>query len=609
VSRKLHLKNATIICLLSLLLGNTQSQPELQWTPQMSAEFQARSQQAISKFAGSNYGSTAFENEKRSYPRAMMDFLAGNREKAIAFLQSEDADAQRNAHTLGIDFYSGFTLKGQVRKYFYFGKYLDPNYRQRMKQAMGILTQKDPLTRTFLSPRKFWSASTDNCDTWVDCRNTDNLKAMREVAVYLFAQETGNEETRKVYKERIRRNVRTLYQIGQGEWDSENYLGHAVTTYVNLYDFALDSEVKSLAKSALDWFFTSGALKYWRGGFGGPSKRDYSQGNCVWCSLATHELGLYFGDSPLVDPKPDADEVHLITSSYRPPLAVIALARKEFKKPLELLNSKPTYENWKPGGDAAPQFHETLYFGNTFQLGTLAQGSGGDWNGFKMMAFNSRRGVDYFIASTGTDPTSISTSSVGGDNVAQYRNLVIWLNNKPLAPFQFFLPKSALIETRLGVTFISYEKTWLALTPINLVLEGINLTATQKIQSRYPDDQILTAAGTGRTVSGFALEVGEQQTYGSWEQFQQSVVKKSRLTLNSSNNGVVGYQGVFAQVKLQYQGNNLPKVWRNGHYHDWRDHFALYQSADGNKTPIYSGWKSGKLRIEAGGYKFQSQSE
>jgi hypothetical protein len=240
----------------------------------MTAEFRARSQQAIRKFAGSNYGLTAFENEKRSYPRAMMDFLAGNREKAIAFLQSEDADADRNAHTLGIDFYSGFTLKGQVRKYFYFGKYLDPNYRQRMKKAMAIWTEKDPLTRTFLSPRKFWSASTDNCDTWVDCRNTDNLKAIREVAVYLFAEETGNEETRKIYKELIRRNVRTLYQIGQGEWDSENYLGHAVTTYVNLYDFALDPEVKSLAKSALDWFFTEGALKYWRGGFGGPSKRD-----------------------------------------------------------------------------------------------------------------------------------------------------------------------------------------------------------------------------------------------------------------------------------------------------------------------------------------------
>lgn len=40
----------------------------------MSAEFRSRSQQAIKKFARRNYGSTAFENEKRSYPRAMMDF-------------------------------------------------------------------------------------------------------------------------------------------------------------------------------------------------------------------------------------------------------------------------------------------------------------------------------------------------------------------------------------------------------------------------------------------------------------------------------------------------------------------------------------------------------
>ncbi|WP_225225411.1 hypothetical protein [Komarekiella delphini-convector] len=52
----------------------------------MSAEFQAHSQQAITKFAGNNYGSTAFENEKRSYLRAMMDFLAGNQKKAIALL-------------------------------------------------------------------------------------------------------------------------------------------------------------------------------------------------------------------------------------------------------------------------------------------------------------------------------------------------------------------------------------------------------------------------------------------------------------------------------------------------------------------------------------------
>jgi hypothetical protein len=592
------------ICLVLIYLVCSQVQAKNQWSPKMEAEFQERSKEVIARLAGSNYGNTSQENEKKSYPKAMIDFLGGNREKAIAFLQSEDADAKSHAHTLGIDFYSGFTLKGQVRKYFYFGKYLDRAYRQRMKEAMRIFTVVDPLTRRFPNRSQFWPK--DNCDSWVDCRNTDNLRAMREVAVYLFAEETGNEATRKIYKERLSRNVHTLYQIGQGEWDSENYLEHAVTTYVNLYDFAKDSEVKSLAKAALDWFFTSGALKYWRGGFGGPSKRDYSQGNCVWCSLATHELGLYFGDSPVSDPQPSPDSVHLITSSYRPPLAAIALARKQFSKPLELLNSKPTYENWKPGGDTAPQFYETLYFGHTFQVGTLAQGSGGDWNGFKMMALNQARGVDYWIAATGTDPTQISTSSVGGDNIAQYRNLVIWLNNKPKVPFQFFLPKSAKLETIGAITFIRYEKTWLALLPIHLKIEGINTTATEKIRDRYPNDQILTAMGN-EGLSGFALEIGEPETYGSWEQFQQSVLHQSGLNLNQVKEGVVEYHSVSGTVKLQYQPQGLPKVWRNGLPHNWQNHYAVYQNAQGGKAPIHEGWKQGKLEVKAGGYQFASQ--
>lgn len=595
---------AFTLWLMCLLLACAHAKAENQWTQQMETEFQLRSKEVVKKLAGSNYGNTAFEGEKKSYPKAMIDFLTGNQQKAISFLQSEDADAKSHVHTLGIDLYSGFTLKGQVRKYFYFGKYLDPAYRQRMKQAMQIWTEVDPLTRRFPNRQQFWANSTDNCDSWVDCRNTDNLKAMREVAVYLFAEETGNEATRKLYKERITSNVRTLYNIGQGEWDSENYLGHALTTYVNLYDFAKDPEVKSVAKSALDWFLTSGALKYWRGGFGGPSKRDYSEGNCVWCSLATHELGLYFGDSPQKDPKPSPDSVHLITSSYRPPSAVVALARKQFQKPVELLNSKPTYENWKPGGDATPEFYETLYFGNTFQLGTLVQGSGGDWNGFKMMTYNSQRGVDYFIAATGTDPTKISSSSVGGDNIAQYRNLVIWLNNKPKVPFQFFLPKSAKLETKQGVTFIRYQKTWLALTPINLKIEGVNTAATEKIREKYPDDHILTAIGNGGTESGFALEIGENETHSDWNRFQQSVLKKSRLNLSQLNDGVVEYQGVSGKVKLQYQSQGLPKVWRNGSFHDWQNHYAIYQNAQGSKTPIYQGWKQGQLEVTAGGYKF-----
>ena len=318
------------------------------WTPELETEFWQRANDAIAKLSGrKSYGNTKFENEKRSYPLAMADFMAGNRDRAMAFLQQEDDDAAENAHTLGIDLYPSFTLKGQMRKYFFFGQYLDPAYKQRMYEAARIWSEVDPLSRELPNQRQFYTGSKDGCSTWVDCRNTDNLRAMRETSVYLMAEETGNEATRQLYKQRLQRYVRTLYSIGMGEWDSENYHGHNITAYVNLYDFARDPEVRLLGKAALDWFYAAGALKYWRGGFGGPSKRDYSGGNQVWKAKATSELGLYFGDSPQPHPKPYHDLVHLISSSYRPPPAVVALARKQFSRPLELLNAKPTYEPWQ----------------------------------------------------------------------------------------------------------------------------------------------------------------------------------------------------------------------------------------------------------------------
>ena len=57
-----------------------------QWTEELEENFQKRALEVINKFADiESYGNGYGENEKRSYPRAMFDFLAGNEEKAIAF--------------------------------------------------------------------------------------------------------------------------------------------------------------------------------------------------------------------------------------------------------------------------------------------------------------------------------------------------------------------------------------------------------------------------------------------------------------------------------------------------------------------------------------------
>lgn len=169
------------------------------WTSELEAEFQQRATEIIRHHANSkSYGNGYGENEKRAYPKAMFDILAGNQDKALQFLQLLDPEIKKQQHTQRIDYYYCFTLKGQIRKYFLFGQLLDPDYKKRMFIAAKTWTEKDPLS----NPHPIYSfgdGSNQGWDIsrrglWVDGRNTDNLRAMRETSVYLMAEETGNEE-------------------------------------------------------------------------------------------------------------------------------------------------------------------------------------------------------------------------------------------------------------------------------------------------------------------------------------------------------------------------------------------------------------------------------
>jgi hypothetical protein len=584
-----------------------QVEPKLrnEWTSELETQFQQRAKVIIQSFANSKqYGNTFQENEKRSYPNAMFDFLAGNREKAIAFLQQDDTQTKDQAHTNGIDYYFSFTLKGQIRKYFLFGSYLDPTYRQKMYDGAKKWTQEDPLTRPHPiygegdGSGKDWSIQRRGL--WVDGRNTDNLRAMRETSVYLMAEETGNEATRQRYKQKLQRYVWALYNIGMGEWDSEVYHGHTFAPYLNLYDFAKDPEVKQLAKNALDWLSTAAAVKYYRGGWGGAVKRDYGGGNAVLSSDAARTFWLYFGDTPISNPRPPLDTLYMITSTYRPPLAVVALAQKKFNKPVEVLSSKPLYENWKQGNDQKPGYYETQFFGQTYQMGSLAGTfADGDVAPFKLLTYNSIRGVDFFVANTGNQ--LVRPGKNNGDQIGQYRNILIWLRPAD-QPFFFQLPKSAKLELHENVWFIQLEKTWLAIYPINLDYEGTVTIEDKKYQTTYSSEQTLKATSRGTTYSGFALEVGEN---GSYEKFKQNIRQKQRLNLTNIAQGKVSLESTTRQqLELTYnQLNLLPLLHRDGK--EYKRSYDLYKSISSDGSPISLGWKKGDLKIQTNEYTFE----
>jgi hypothetical protein len=585
------------------------------WPDEMEEGFKDRADHAIRKNnnKGGKYGNTYFENEKAAYPKAMLDFLNGNRAAALRMLQAEDNQAGSwNSQTAGIDFFPSFTLKGQMRKYFFFGQYLEPAYRARMRQGAKLWTAKDPMrrrTKYFKRGGGGWTPETKN--SWVDVRNTDNLRAMRECAIYLMAEETGNDELASAYLEDIQRYVWALWNIGMGEWDSENYHAHTMTGYIQLYDFAKDPEAKMAAKAAMDMLSLMGAVKYYRGGFCGPIKRDYNKPYAF--AGAAGELQLYFNDTPIPNPDPHHDHAHFVTSAYRPPPAVVKLAHKDFDQPVEILASKPTYETWKAEGggsaskdypapnywqaDHKPAFFETTYIGDTFQLGSLIRGSRGDVNGLKMCMYNSEHGADFFVAAGGVNrPKKVNRGS-GKDRVAQYKNLLVCRSVAGELDYIYLVPDSASVEQTGGVTFVKAERTWLAIRPIAGSLKGIDKSL--KKPGRWKHCQFMS----GRS-EGFAMEVGEAGTHGSYSAFKRGVLDRGRVELDGSAVTFVGSRG--RSVKIDTGGNGLPVVWRNGEKHNWRDHWPLYQNADGGKAPLHLGYKTGDLYVEAGGWVFEA---
>ncbi len=571
----------------------------------------------MSKKANGKYGNVYFENEKQAYPSAMLDFLGGNRKPALQMLQSNDSEGY-NKYTNMVDFYPCFTLKGQMRKYYFFGPFLSDAYREKFKEGAKIWTETDPAKRPMAGmPKDPNKRPGDNgwmpdaTGASVDTRSTDNLRAMREVSVYLMAEETGNKAVADLYKGKIHTWSTTLYQVGMGEWDSNNYLHHTFTAYLNLYDFAKDEQTRRMGKGVLDCISASAALKYWRGDFGGPSKRDYG-GKLAYGTNAAVGFAYYFDDSP-APVKHDRDDVHTITSWYRPPAAVMNLAHKNFAKPVEIFATKPKYDAWNMKADEGPANFETQYIANTYQLGSLTKGSEGDQNGFKLMAFNSKRGADdlYLSTAAGTDPKAISTGSAGGDEVVQYRNMAIFVNPKPGAPFHLFLPKSAQVEQQGSITFIKFEKTWLALHAINVAATDTKTEVLEdkKAAAGSGTDEIIDFKGTqGAKLSGFAMELGEQESLGDYAAFKAAVSSKARLDLSGIAEGAVGYTGAGGDsIRMTYVAGDQPKLWRNGKEQNWKDRWALWEGAPDspNPSPISMGWRKGTLHVSAGGVTFE----
>ena len=595
------------------------------WPEEYEREFQERARHIIASQSKLRVpaGNTYFENEKRTYGYLMAQAIGTRGMAAVTDLQVEDWQAKEwHRETSGIDYYAAFTLKHQVRKYFYFGDLLKPEYRKRMFEGAKAWTAVDPLRRphyAFKGPKGGWGPEARN--SWVDVRSTENLFLMRVASVYLMAEETGNAGTIAKYKRTILNYAQSLYRRSMGEWDSENYHGHSMAPLVSLYDFAADPEVKLAAKACLDWVFAAGAVKYWRGGFNGPTKRDYNHAQPFGGS-APSMLWVMFGDCPRANEHWESDEVHLVTTAYRPPVTVMKLARKEFARPVEIFAAKPSYSattSFKT--ESEPEYLETQYIANSYQMGSLTCGTlpgKSDVNGFKILVYDEKEGARALHAVPGPDPEFPGSplyqeGKVSAANrVAQLRNLAIWLVRDGDSPWLWVVPGKVKVSRERGVTFLECDRTWVAVRPLGTSEFAEDAAMTEKLarakKPRFPGHKVLAATGRGGGFSGVAVEVGERESHGTFNEFRRKALA-AEVDVTKLGQGIVQYKAADGKW-LGFHWSDDPfdlGVWRNGTRHDLREHAKyLYRNGDRAQAagPIHAKWGGGTLYVEAGGEAF-----
>ncbi|GEM_PF-448046 len=599
-------------------------------------------------------GNTFFENEKAWYGQSMFQFLANGDPGMLKQIQIRDHQSgEWHRETEGIDFYACFTIKHQMRKYFQFGSGLDPEYLAKMKRGATKWTEKDPLRRPHYAHQKGkqgWGPDAKN--SWVDVRTTDNLTWMRISSVYLMAEETGNTETAEIYKDRIRKFVVALYRVGTGEWDSHNYLSHTVAPIHNLYDFAKDPDVRLLAKAALDHYYTAAAVKYRNGNWNGPNKRDYNAIRPMTASPGV--FSLFFGQNPVLH-KADYDIVHLAASAYRPPLAVLALARKEGLTGTELSITHAPYSSPMQGKyQVNPAYYETQYFGETYQLGTLARGTQeSDANGFKIVADDPETGAEMLQLVPGPDPNFPGSPQyqkgklVGRGRVAQNRNLAVYLVRGKETPWTWVLPNHTQVEKKGEILFLRHAATWVAFHPIGTAIQGYDEEKSdtlryryrraklkkeqienppdwvvpgtvkkdekgrvwaQRKQERYKNYQALTAKAEGTGWAGYAIEIGDPSTHSDFAAFQKAVLANKSLDASQVAEGIVSFTGSRAkhtvEVRAQEPLGGSP-VLADGEVRNWQTPFMKYTAFDSSTpSPVEQSWTGDTLTVRAGGHVF-----
>lgn len=275
---------------------------------------------------------------------------------------------------------------------------------------------------------------------------TENHVSMSRTSGYIFAQEAMRYprlRNRAVEWENLLKNwilawAKRIYAYGTGEWDSGVYTTYNLIGWLNLYDFAKDAEVRDAARAVLDYYAANIALKYTQGILGGAESRAGTRFEGLPRSSTDYLAWLWFGGIAGTDREDFfatseyIQAVHAATSSYRPPAALIPLARKEVPVPALYRNNKPDYLLLEKA-----ESREEFLIGETFTLGTVQTPHGGWLNtaygvlNWKLVMMNPEGPPAVLVGNGGMKSHEHARGRNPFDQFLQYRNVVVQMTRVP----------------------------------------------------------------------------------------------------------------------------------------------------------------------------------
>ena len=436
---------------------------------------------------------------------------------------------------------------------------------------------------------------------------TENHKTMWRTTALVYAEHFPDSasisgypvnEAKALVSEMIRDYLQRIFQLGNGEYDSQIYYPHSIEAFLNLYDFSKSPDLKSMAKVALDYYLATYGMKLIDGTLAGAQKRGYL--NTGLPNEMESLTWAFFGNNSK-DMSAAEVSLHQATTSYRPNLVICNLANGNIPLPFTARIARPLYHM-----DVANQFQETFYRSRNFGLGSVAMTVVDNptqqvvWS----LVATGKEGPLFFgggqpkyLKPTGHSPytqtiqhqntllvmtgqtgkisastaepqaqqrlkyaaAKLNSLEITADNPGQLRE---FMQAAPdMAASWFFVPKSVKFTEKNGKIMLMANQTYIAVTPFggNPVWLTppdewtINLNRKDPL-AIFKYYKVLVIPGH---YSGYAIEAFEADEFENWNDFVNETSPKVKLQFDLKIQQVTysGYDG--QQLKMDYQDQKL----------------------------------------------------